>query len=141
MLELIKCKRKIVILWGSASFILYCFLFAQTLADKHGQHTTDVWGWLLQCTLPTLSLILGMITFDSFNPTSIENVNVNKFTFHIAIALSTVYLLLILSIILFQPASGKPLWELGSSSNIYLAPIQGLVSGVVGLFFSKQTNK
>jgi hypothetical protein len=137
MLDIIKCKRKIAIIWGFFSLILYTIIFIQTLSGKHDGYTNEIWGWLLQSTLPTLTLTIGMITFDTYNPSSNENISINKFTFYIASTLSIVYLSLILTIILYQPISGKPLWQLGSSSNIYLAPIQGLVSGVVGLFFSK----
>ena len=141
MLELIKCKRNITILWGVSALLLYSIVFFQTLTDKHAGHINDVWGWLLQCTLPTLSLMIGMINFETYNPTGAHNIPVNKFTYYIALILSGVYLILIFMIVLFQPISGKLLWELGKNSNIYLAPIQGLVSGVIGLFFSKQVNR
>jgi hypothetical protein len=136
MIEIYKCKRMLAVLWAVGILGLYLIILIQTLFGKHEDHINDVWGWLLQCTIPLFSLIIGAFSFSTFNPES-DTARIDKFSFRLSYFLSVFYLIVILAIIISQPLSGKPLWELGSNSNIYIAPLQGIVSGAVGLFFSK----
>ena len=136
MIELYKCKRMLAVLWTVGILGLYLIILIQTLLGKHQEHVNDVWGWLLQCTIPLFSLIIGAFSFSTFNPDT-NTSKIDKFSFRLSYIMSVFYLLVILAIIISQPLSGKPLWELGSDSNIFIAPLQGIVSGAIGLFFSK----
>ncbi|MBK9985214.1 MAG: hypothetical protein IPP15_23160 [Saprospiraceae bacterium] len=133
-MELHVCKRRIALIWIIGVLILCTILFLQTLANKHEGHINEVWGWILQCTLPILSLIIGVMTLNTFQA-DINPIQVDKFTFNLATGLSLIYILVIGLIILLQPFTGKPLWQLSADSNLYLAPFQGIISGSVGLFY------
>jgi multisubunit Na+/H+ antiporter MnhB subunit len=64
---------------------------------------------------------------------------VNSFAYYLCLGLSAFYLICVV-VILFTVnfVQIKPL-ELMKMSNLWLAPLQGLLSGIIGVFFVKQT--
>ena len=57
--------------------------------------------------------------------------------FKLALCLSVTYFLVVLATIVLQPFSSVPPLELLDMSNLWLGPLQGLVTGVLGAFFVK----
>jgi cytochrome bd-type quinol oxidase subunit 2 len=113
-------------------------LFMQTVKGKYESNVTEAWGWYCQNILPTLSLIISVFIFDSTNGTAGSR-SVEKFHFNIAFFLSLFYLLVIMCVIFAQPfaKTSAILWL--QQSNIYLAPLQGIATGAIGIFFIKKS--
>jgi hypothetical protein len=135
-----KGRRQLAVLWLIFILVIYVFLFIQTLNGKYGSSVNEIWAWGLQNTLPTASLIVGAFVVSAFEKE--ENTKlVNTFIFRLSYGVSLFYLILLLSILLFQPVSGRTLFELTKESGLYLAPIQGLATAAIGVFFVKTKNK
>lgn len=134
-------RRKLSILWFSLGAVLFMIYFIQTIAGKFDDKVGDAWTWLLNNTIPTLSLIVGSYVAD----TSSENINsriVDKFFFNLSYYLSMFYLSIILLLVISSPItqsiSGSTIIELQKKTSYFLTPLQGLISTAIGAFFIKQ---
>ena len=117
--------------------LVFLLMFFQTLNGKFEQDVNEAWGWLFPTVLPTLSLILTVFVFDMRN-TQKQVVKVDRFYFRLVFSLSLFYMIIILLILLSQPITGQPIIILMKVSNIYLGPIQAIITGAMGLFFVKK---
>lgn len=131
-----RCQRTLATLWFVAGVILLILLVVQTLGNHYGDKDNEAWGWLLPNLLPTLSLIIGALTADAFGGGQ-KSKQVDAFIYRLALAVSAIYLLMVLLPVIAQPfVSYSPL-DLLKRSNLWLGPLQGLVSATVGAFFVK----
>lgn len=136
MLSFEKCKKNLALLWFIACALLFALLLFQTFTNKHGETTSEVWNWLLGAVLPTLSLMLGAFMAD-FGKQQ-EDRDVGRFLYQLTYSLSLFYLLVIASVFLVQPATGRPMVELLKQAAVYLTAFQGLVAAALGVFFVKK---
>ena len=136
MLSFEKCKKNLALLWFIASGLLFVLMLVQTFTDKHGETVNEVWSWLLGAVLPTLSLMVGAFVA-SFGREE-EDRKVGSFLYRLPFGLSLFYLLVVASVFLVQPGTGKPAIELMKQSAVYLTAFQGLVAAVLGVFFVKK---
>lgn len=136
MLSFEKCKKNLALLWFIACGLLFILLLVQTFTDKHGEAVNKVWNWLLGAVLPTLSLMVGAFVADFGS--EVEERKVGSFLYRLAFGLSLFYLLVVASVFLVQPVTGKPAIELMNQSSVYLTAFQGLVAAVIGVFFVKK---
>jgi hypothetical protein len=127
-------QKYLAILWLFGSSISFLIILLQTILGRYGDRTNEAWGWLLPNIVPTLSLIIGVLVSDAFNQSE-ESVAVDKFVFRLAFLLSTIYLMVLTLTIVAQPFSELNPLELMKQSNLWLTPLQGLVSAVLGAFF------
>ncbi|MFL6236430.1 MAG: hypothetical protein ACJ76N_25090 [Thermoanaerobaculia bacterium] len=131
-----RCRRNLAVVWFFGSGILLVLLVVQTLGNHYGEEDREAWGWLLPNVMPTLSLIIGVLVAEAVGSDSTGKL-ADAFLYRISLALSIIYLLLVLLPIVAQPfTSGSPLEALKRSS-LWLGPLQGLVSASLGAFFIK----
>jgi hypothetical protein len=131
------CKRQLALIWFIGGGILFAIVLMQTLLERYGSAANQAWGWLLPSVLPTLSLIIGQLVFDAVQGGN-RGRTVDRFLFRLTAMLSSVYLLAVLMVILMAPflRESGPL-QLMAESNVWLGPVQGLVSAALGAFFVK----
>ncbi|MFX0141103.1 MAG: hypothetical protein ACFFDN_46120, partial [Candidatus Hodarchaeota archaeon] len=133
----VTCKKRLTTLWFvGASFLLLLFFF-QTLFGKYKGIAMEAWGWLMPTIMPSLSLVLGvwgMYVLDM----GVKTKKVDRFVFRLSFALSALYLSLVTLTILFQPFTLLSPLDWMKQSNLWLGPLQGLVSASLGVFFVKR---
>ena len=81
-------------------------------------------------------LPMGVLVLDQMGG-GVKTRTADAFLYRLALSLSCAYLLLILLSILVQPFAPFPPLELMQQSNLWLGPLQGLVAGALGAFFTK----
>jgi hypothetical protein len=132
------CKKRLGLLWFTSAGVIFAFVLAQSLLGRYGGDLSDAWSWLLPNLMPTLSLIVGVFVADMQK--GIVEKTVDAFVFRLAIGLSVVYFLTILITLLAIPLSdqhGMQPIDLLNTSNLWLAPLQGLAAAALGAFFVK----
>ena len=104
----------------------------------------DAWGWLLPTIMPTLGLIVTVLSYTALDPVFSSSV-VRKTFFHVAMVLSIAYLGLVALTVLIGPfaaTNGAGMVDLMRTSDLWLGPFQGLVASALGvLFVTKQEMK
>jgi hypothetical protein len=130
-------KRQLAVIWLVGAGLLFLILIGQTIGGVYGGGVQRAWGWLLPSIMPTLSLIVGVIVSDA-QQTGKADPQVDPFLVSVARWFSGGYVALLLATILSQPfASTTPLESL-QTSQLWLGPLQGLVSALMGALFVKQ---
>jgi hypothetical protein len=133
-------RLRLSILWLVGSGVILLMLIAQSLMGKYQNKTQEVWGWMLPTILPALSLILSVLGASALAEES-GKTRAKRSFFLIAYLLSAVYLFLVFATMLIEPFTSFEPLELLKLSNLWLAPLQGLVTSALGvLFFTKKTN-
>lgn len=136
MVSMTTCKTKLALLWSVGWVVLFVVFLLQSVFGHYGENWEGAWGWFLPATMPTLSLIIGVLVMDATGK-GVEERQVTRFFFRLTFALSVVYLLTVASAILLQPLASLPPLELLRQYNVFLGVFQGLVSGALGAFFVK----
>jgi hypothetical protein len=132
------CKRRLAIVWFSGSAVLFfLFLFMFVMAPAKFGSASEAWGWLLPTFMPTLSLITGVFVMDIRGATNPEK-KVDSFLYRLALVLSIVYLFVVLLSIILHPYSELMAIHFLNESNLWIAPLQGLVGAFLGAFFVKK---
>jgi hypothetical protein len=131
-------KKRLGILWFTCAGLVFAIVLAQSLGGRFGEDLRDAWAWLLPNLMPTLSLIVGVFVADMQR--GAQEKHVDSFVFRMAMGLSLVYFATILITLLAIPLSGlhgmQPI-DLLKTSNLWLAPLQGLAAAALGAFFVK----
>lgn len=135
-LSMVTAKRRLSVVWFTGAAVLFLLMIGQTVLDHYGPDVEEAWGWLLPAILPTLSLIIGVLVMDALGK-SVKAASVDDFMFWTAFGLSVFYLLMVVLAILLQPVSKLEPLTLLQRSNLWLGPMQGLVSAALAAFFVK----
>jgi hypothetical protein len=132
-----KGQQRIAILWFFGGGLAMIILIAQSIAGTWGTWVSDAWSWLLPTILPTLTLIVTTVVVESTQQRTART-EVNWFAYYLCLGLSAFYLICVVTILIaVNFVQTKPL-ELMKMSSLWLAPLQGLLSGIIGVFFVKQ---
>lgn len=131
-----RCRNRLALLWFSLSGLLFGLVLAACLGGYYGPDFAWVWAWLLPTIMPTLSLIVGVLVVEALR-TPEPNRRVSRFLFRLAMGLSIAYLGLVLVTFLAQPYSSLDPPKLLEQSQLWLAPLQGLVTASLAAFFVK----
>ncbi len=132
-----KGQQRIAILWFCGGGLAMIILIAQSIAGTWGTWVSDAWSWLLPTILPTLTLIVTTVVVESTQQRT-SRTEVNSFAYYLCLGLSAFYLICVVTILIaVNFVQTKPL-ELMKMSSLWLAPLQGLLSGIIGVFFVKQ---
>ena len=129
-----KCKKRLAIVWVTGAGVLFLVLVLQSIFGRYGDKTNDAWAWLLPTIIPTLSLIVGVVASDALDK-SVRAASVDVFMYRLALSLSVAYLVVVSLTIFLGPLSDWPQLELMKLSNLWLAPLQGIVAAAIGVFF------
>jgi hypothetical protein len=135
---MVNARKKLSVIWFSIGGILFLILFIQTMTNPGlYKDISEAWSWFLPNVVPTLSLMIGVFIAEAMSTGELTQ-SVNSFIYRLSLVLSIVYLLAIAIVILYIPVSGQNPHELMKNSNLALGPLQGIVSGVLVLFFTKK---
>jgi hypothetical protein len=133
-----KGQQHVAVLWFCGGAVAMVILIAQSIVGTWGAWTSDAWSWLLPTILPTLTLIVA--TFAAEAGTTAKKTEVNLFPYYLCLALSAFYLACVIVILCaVNLVQTKPL-ELMKMSSLWLAPLQGLLSAIIGVFFVKRSD-
>lgn len=132
-----RCKRRLAVAWFTGSALLFLVLTLQTIFGRNGSDASEAWGWLMPGILPTLSLITGVLVMDALGK-SLKADAVDGFMFWLTFSLSVFYLVMVALPILLQPFTQVEPLALLKQSNLFLGPLQGLVSAALAAFFVKR---
>jgi uncharacterized membrane protein SirB2 len=130
-----KEARKNITLWCfilSATLLLIFII--QTVNGKFEDKSSDAWYWIAPNIFPFLGLVSGGYLL---NKTEITNTTVDISYYRLSLYSAIFYYVILLITILSYPWSDNSILEHYRKANIYLAPIQSVVSGLLGLFFVK----
>ncbi len=106
----------------------------QSILGKFRDDVTEVWAWFLPTVMPTLSLIVGVLTLDLTGAGGTDK-QIDRFIFQLAFGLSLVYLAFVLLTVLLYSFTGDEPLVLMKRSNLWLGPFQGLVAAGLGAFY------
>ena len=127
-------RNRLATAWFAGAGTLMILLVLQSILGKYGDKADEAWSWYLPTVLPTLSLVFGLFAF-RIRGAAVSSRQVDKASYRLALGSSLGYLLLVgLSIGLSPLAESGPL-QLMRTSNLWLAPFQGLACALVGAFF------
>ena len=133
-------RVRLAAVWlGGGSVILFIVVL-QSLLGRYGDQTQEAWGWLLPTIMPTLGMIVTVLGYTALDPFRSSSI-VRKTFFNVALALSVLYLTLVLMTILVQPLTNAEPITLMRTSNLWLGPFQGLVASALGVLFVSKHKK
>ncbi len=144
LIRLETARWRLAVIWFPGCGLLFLILVAQSIGGAYGDQLQRAWGWALPNFLPTLALMVSVFAADALNPLSETASYVRKNFCYLAIGLSIFYILVILISLVTQPLAGEindapdlitARLELLEMSNMWLAPLQGLVVASLGLLF------
>ncbi len=134
-------RERLAWVWLVGAGSILTLLVVQSLLHVYGDLTQEAWGWFLPTMMPTLGMIITVLTYTALDPISSGSV-VRRAFIQIAVSLSVIYLVLVLLTIVIQPFAALNAADrvgLMRTSNLWLGPVQGLVASALGvLFVSKQ---
>lgn len=134
-------RSRLARVWLAGGGGIFLILVLQSLLHVYGDLTQEVWGWFLPTLMPSLGMIVTVLTYTALDPLMTGSV-VRRTFVSIALWLSILYLVTVILTILIQPFAAKnPVEAVGlmRTSNLWLGPFQGLVASALGvLFVSKQ---
>lgn len=130
------CKKRLAILWFSFGLVLFVLLILQSAFGKFGPKVEEAWAWFLPTLMPTLSLIVGVLVLEMVSSKP-KDKQIDPFLFRLIFSLSAIYLVLVALIPLMQPFTETTTVELMKRSNLWLGPLQGVVTAALGAFFIK----
>jgi hypothetical protein len=133
-------KRRLGTLWFVCGGVLFVWVVLQSVFDKYGDKIEVGWQWFLPTILPTLSLIIAVFVVDAAGPTAKER-TIDEFFYRLAFWLSVAYLFVVaITLVGATVVPTAPNFELLGRSQYWLAPIQGLATGAMGIFFIKKND-
>ena len=135
-----KYKRWLTLVWFSFAGFMFLLMVMYTVQGRpFGEHSGEVWSWLLPNLMPTLTLIVSVLVIEAHQAPSAAEPAASAFLFGLALALSISYLLSVLAVLAVAgPVLGKDPMPIIKGSGVWLGPMQGLVSGALGAFFIKK---
>ncbi len=93
----------------------------------------SLWTFFMSATLPTAGLIVSALAADAMSSTRAEQVG--KPYFILTLGLSILYLVIVLLIVYAVILGMTETTDIGLAQRVIVAPLQGLVSGALGVFY------
>ncbi|WP_437801003.1 hypothetical protein [Sorangium sp. So ce693] len=143
---LLDCQRALALLWMGFFAAILIVVIAQTsfgnvfMTAKGEDLQKSVWQWMLPATTPTLILVMGVLVNCELVAAARQEAQrrrVSKFFFHLTLGASAFYLTIVLLLPIGAPHKGNAAEAVDMllQSNVYMTPIQGLISAALGVFF------
>ncbi len=133
-LTLIKAKRRLAVAWFAGAGLLFAIVLFLALGQSSPDAADDLWSWFLPAVMPNLSLIVGVLVSDH-RPAAGQGQSADPFLFRLAMVLTAIYLVLLLLVPFAAPFSALGPAGFYGSTQVWLAPVQGLVSAAMGAFY------
>jgi nitric oxide reductase large subunit len=149
LMSLDVARWRLAVAWFCIGGAVFVVLVGQSMLGVYENRVQSAWGWALPNFIPTLALMISVFAADALKPYQMARTpKVREPFFKLSMGLSIFYLVILLSTILLQPIvltfRGDPKFtqiDMLQMSNLWLAPLQGLVVASLGvLFFLTQEN-
>jgi hypothetical protein len=134
MITMTVARRRLALLWFVASGLVFLLVLAASV-NQDAQYISNIWAWFLPSVIPTLALIIGVLIAEHGASHSKAR-PADRFLLNLSTWLSAGYLGLIALSLVFVMVG----WITLTSSQLYLAPFQGLTATALSAFFLKQTS-
>ena len=143
-LTLSRCRRRLAQVWFVAAGICFLSLLVYTVFDggsprvhgDAGSPMAEIWNWFLPAFVPSLSLMIGVLLANVEGRAATDAPSgIDPFLFRLAFWISAFYLAafgLAFVEVLFLVDNARSAIR---QSNLWLGPLQGLVTGSLGAFF------
>ena len=131
-----QCKKRLSTLWFVGSAIIFFIILFQTFFGHYSGKAEEAWSWYLPTVLPTLSLMIGVMVAEALGGKSTDK-KIDSFIYRISFYLSLFYFVIVFLTVIIQPFVANSAIIFLKQSNLWLAPIQGLVAASLGVFFVK----
>jgi hypothetical protein len=144
MISAQRARLWIALPWISIFAVIFLGLTVNTFSgsfcapgEMFCAEATAIWDWFAPATLPTTGLIIGALAVDALSPNRREQTA--KPYFILTLALSALYLVVVL-VIVYAAVLGyaKPA-DLGIGQTLIVGPLQGVVSAALGIFYYTAT--
>ena len=132
-------------IWFGGAGILIVLLIAQSFGTVYQGHIAEVWSWALPTVMPTLSLIIAVLKSSALEKDDNQDSKqpkVKRRFYFVALWLSVFYLTLVVGSVLAAPIMSYlhteedfTNFDAMKLSNLWLAPIQGIVVGCMAALF------
>lgn len=104
---------------------------------RYGEDGDLAWGWLLSALMPNLSMVVGVLANDVIaDAADHKEALVKRASYVVAVGVSTFYLSTLALTILLMPLADASPMQYMLQSNVWIAPLQGLVGATLGVFFA-----
>jgi len=136
-------RVRLAVVWLTAASVIFGTVILQSLMGHYQDRTDEVWKWLLPAIMPTLGLVISVIGSSALLP-FFSGAVVRRSFYRVALLLSIFYLLYLLFIFLnvviqpFVSATVDDQIKSFHTSNLWLAPLQGLVASALGVLFASK---
>lgn len=135
-----QCKKRLLVTWLAGSALLAFMLMLLSMQEEgpYADKVGDAWSWFLPNVIPTLSLMIG-VAVKEFTSSEERPKTIDRFLYRLGVGLSVAYFTVMFSSITLQPwfsPNTEPVAFL-TQSNLWLGPMQGLVTLALGVFFGK----
>lgn len=132
-ISVVQCRKRLAALWFIGTAIVLLILMILAMGGRYSSYEQDVWNWFLPAVVPTFSLMVGVFLADLRGMSSDKHVDPS--IYRLAACLSIAYFSIVLLTILLQPFIAADPLELLQRSNLWLTPLQALVTLSLGAFF------
>ncbi|GAA0859611.1 hypothetical protein [Aliiglaciecola litoralis] len=130
-------QKRIALIWYVGAGILFFIFILQSMLGKYGDDTELAWNWLLPAIMPTISLITAVLITELSSPDSGKMGD--QFLYRMAIVSSIIYMGVLYLVVFLSPfiEGERSALEILQSSQLWIAPLQGVVAGILGAYFVK----
>ena len=132
-------KKRLGLIWFLGVGLFYLLVVILILVDTIvTPYIKEIFSWCTPLLIPTLSLMVGVYVAES-KKTNLESRMVDNFYYYLAVILSIVYISVVMMVLLLSPfyMTRYKLPEMMIMSNYFIGPLQGLVTGILVIFFKK----
>lgn len=135
-----EAQKKLSYLWFIASAFLILIFVLFSINGKFNSDNKDAWQWLLQQITPILSLITAAFLSDSRDISAPKKIKKHYFvlTFSSSIVYFFILIVTVFSLTWSMSINNISAYEHLHSSSVYLIPILGVVTALLGIFFAKE---
>lgn len=130
--SMIQARKHLAVLWFGSSALVFLLVIAASI-NRDNQTVITLWSWFLPSIVPTLSLIIGVLITEHMAQGQGAR-RADGFLLVLSTWLSVAYLVLVAASLLFHLLD----WLSLESSQLYLAPVQGLAATALSAFFVKK---
>lgn len=126
----------LAVTWLVGGAVIVLTMIMQATLGHYGTQARDAWEWLFPNLFPTLTLVLGVTGFTKAGVAG--KPDSTRMLFILSMGISIFYMLILAMPIFLQPfVAGDPVDAL-RQSNLWLGPVQGLASTLLGVFFTRE---
>ena len=129
------CRRRLAGTWLTLTVVGLIVLVVQDMNGVYGSREGETWEWFFPAVVPVASLMISTLVSSAMTPEPTETVS--AFVYRLALALSVIYLVLVIAMPLSNSSAVERLENMNTSDR-FLTPLHGIVGLALGAFFASQ---